>query len=239
MQHVTSANEQARETVRRCSSRRALLSAAKRAESERQCEELLRRGCADWVALRGPVEISPLHLAVERELPEVVAILLALGHDVGGVQHKSRHIYGSLEETPLCCAAARGFAHIAALLIDKQAAMDGLQAAQLTPGGERRCRSPFFCAVERGHRAVVELLLRHSVDLGGMHYQEEAAGRTRTRTCLDAATSEEMRSLLLSASAPAVRPGTAAVRPGTGAYPRPGTGGQRPGTASRGIPPRQ
>eukprot|EP00927_Polykrikos_kofoidii_P039245 TRINITY_DN33673_c0_g1_i1.p1 TRINITY_DN33673_c0_g1~~TRINITY_DN33673_c0_g1_i1.p1 ORF type:complete len:628 (+),score=119.59 TRINITY_DN33673_c0_g1_i1:272-1885(+) len=195
-----------------------------------QCSSWVRRGVATWEQRRGPLEVSALHLAVQRRLLNVVRMLLDQGASPTGIQCRSRHLYGSLEETPLHNAAGRGDAAAVELLLDRRADVGGFQGARVAPGGGRRETTPLFCASERGHLAVAALLLRRGAPVqgqqcgGGGAGGGSAGGMTGPRTCADAARSEDMRRLLRSAEAVSEmqRPQTSAARAVAAAVAAPG-----------------
>ncbi|CAE8659162.1 unnamed protein product [Polarella glacialis] len=120
------------------------------------CGVLLCVGLLSWELKKGPVESSALHVALERGLRGTVQLLLQSGAAAGGTQYRSRHMYGSSEETPLCCAARGGDPELVALLLEHRAEVNGFQSSQVSAGGSPSQRTPLFCAVDLGRRAAVE-----------------------------------------------------------------------------------
>eukprot|EP00929_Paragymnodinium_shiwhaense_P071489 TRINITY_DN36334_c0_g1_i1.p1 TRINITY_DN36334_c0_g1~~TRINITY_DN36334_c0_g1_i1.p1 ORF type:complete len:1936 (+),score=447.12 TRINITY_DN36334_c0_g1_i1:77-5884(+) len=174
-----------------------------------QCTALLRQGLAAWELRRGPQEVSALYLAVQRGLTEAVRLLLrSLNAPPGGIQLRSKHMYGSTEETPLHQAASQGATQIVRLLLEHGAAADGFQANQVAPGGVKRETTPLFVAVERGHLSTAALLLSQGAPLVGQQCRGAATtsggappgarggGGAAARTCAEAASSKDMKRLL-------------------------------------------
>lgn len=201
------------------------------------CSELLKQGLASWEPKRGLIEATALYLAVEKNLPAVVQLLLKQGAAPGGAQLRSRHMYGSVEESPLAQAAGRGAVALVDLLLEHGAQPGGFQCVRVSAGGERQESTPLFCAAENNHVAAAAALLRRGAPADGVQRQSIAgaagngcgalasgtrAGGGRGQMCVDVARSEEMCRLLREAAPP--RPRTGGMRPGsrggTAGYPR-------------------
>jgi uncharacterized protein len=95
-----------------------------------------------------------LHFAVDMDYREIVATLLAAGADVE--LRNSSETTGSVDDTPLHCAAFWGRDEIAKMLIDAGADVNALNERKSTPLHE---------ADRTGSMTIAKLLLAHGADL--------------------------------------------------------------------------
>lgn len=92
--------------------------------------------------------VTPLDLAIRRNHPEVVALLL----DHGAVVNQAEFLSSG---TPLHLAASRGHVEIVALLLNKGATVNTATKSGMTP---------LHLAARKGNRQIIEMLLNHGAD---------------------------------------------------------------------------